>query len=123
MPYTLDSNSCIKGGTYTLGSGIALIPLTIGSAPNWHHSWADDGNFNNDVFLEDPLISMTTMTNANDATKIWCTVAHTISSPSINNMAYTIYALAETQIHSVFNSGCSDEVFSYTLQYYIGGVL
>ena len=66
---------------------------------------------------------MTTMTTANNISKIWCTIAHSITAPIINNMTYTIYAPAETQIHSVFNSGCSDEVFSYTLEYYIGGVL
>ena len=62
---------------------------------------------------------MTTMTTANNISKIWCTVAHSITAPIINNMTYTIYAPVETQVHSDFSSGCPDEVFIYSLKYYI----
>ena len=97
MTYTIDGNSCIKGGSYTLTSATSFAAsISISTSTPNIKDWSNDGDSNTGVYLENPSTSISPMTNSNDITKAWCTIPHTISTVIVTDMAYTIYATAVT---------------------------
>lgn len=111
MKYTIDGSSCVKGGTYTLTTASSNVlgqtynTYTLGSG-----KWSDNGvTSSENLYLENTGAAFSNMLSANQATKAWCTVPHTITSTLISNMAYTVTAPSiESPQLNIFDSGCSD---------------
>ena len=86
MPYTINADSCVKGGSYSLTTAVTITQaytITTHSLTAW--SWSSLKS-NARVYLESAGISVSSISPHTTATHAWCTLGQTITGITMADM-------------------------------------